>query len=90
MLNHLHSGGLDSRLARLRRAQTFALEQLVTIHTVSSDLRWALVELALRSIVAMLTAGGKHLVFRSRRLVKRARLATHFTPADTMVAAGGR
>ncbi|TAI60953.1 hypothetical protein [Bradyrhizobium sp. Leo170] len=90
MLNHLSKAGLDSRLERFRRAQTFALEQLVTIHTVSSDLRWALIELALRSIAALLTAGGRHLVFRSRRLVKRVRLATHFTPADTMVAAGGR
>ena len=90
MLNRLDRGGLDSRLARFRRVQTFTLEQLVTIHTVSTDLRWALIELALRSIVALLTAGGKHLVFRSRRLVKWARLATHFTPADTMVAAGGR
>ncbi|WP_051334717.1 hypothetical protein [Bradyrhizobium sp. Ai1a-2] len=90
MLSHLSKGGLHSRLERFRRAQTFALEQLVTIHTVSSDLRWALIELALRSIVALLTAGGRHLVFRSRRLVKRVRLATHFTPADTMVAAGGR
>jgi hypothetical protein len=90
MLNRLDKGGLDSRLGRFRRAQTFALEQLVTIHTVSSDLRWALIELALRSIAALLTAGGRHLVFRSRRLVKRVRLAAHFTPADTMVAAGGR
>jgi hypothetical protein len=90
MLNRLDKGGLDSRLGRFRRAQTFALEQLVTIHSVSSDLQWALIELALRSIAAMLTAGGKYLVFRSRRLVKRARLAVHFTPADTMVAAGGR
>jgi hypothetical protein len=90
MLNRLDWGGLDSRLARFRRAQTFALEQLVTIQTVSTDLRWALIELALRTIVALLTAGGKHLVFQSRRLVKRARLAAHFTPADTMVAAGGR
>ncbi|MCA1451850.1 hypothetical protein I6F35_01305 [Bradyrhizobium sp. BRP22] len=90
MLNHIGSGGFDSRLGRFRRAQTFALEQLVTIHSVSSDLRWALIELALRSIAALLTAAGKHLVFRSRRLVKRVRLATHFTPADTMVAAGGR
>ncbi|WP_454624474.1 hypothetical protein [Bradyrhizobium cenepequi] len=90
MLNRLDSGGLDSRLRRFRRAQTFALEQLLTIHSVSSDLRWALIELVLRSIAAMLTAAGKHLVFRSRRLVKRARLAAHLTPADTMVAAGGR
>jgi hypothetical protein len=90
MLNRLDKGGLDTRLQRFRRTQTFALEQLVTIHTVSSDLRWALIELALRSIATLLTAGGKQLVFRSRRLVKRARLAAHFTPADTMVAAGGR
>jgi hypothetical protein len=90
MLNRLDRGGPDSRLARFRRAQAFALEQLVTIHTVSTDLRWALIELALHSIVVLLTAGGRRLVFRSRRLVKRARLAAHFTPADTMVAAGGR
>ena len=38
----------------LLSAQTFALEHLITIHCVTTDLRWAMVELALRSFTAML------------------------------------
>jgi hypothetical protein len=34
-------------------AQGFALEQLVSIHCVTTDLRWAMVELAWRSFTAM-------------------------------------
>ncbi|CAN7735086.1 hypothetical protein LJR220_001935 [Bradyrhizobium sp. LjRoot220] len=38
---------------RLVNTQAFALEQLVSIHCVTSDLRWAMVELAWRSFTAM-------------------------------------
>jgi hypothetical protein len=34
-------------------AQSFAFEQLVFIHSVTTDLRWAMVELAWRSLTAM-------------------------------------
>ncbi|ANW04667.1 hypothetical protein [Bradyrhizobium icense] len=37
----------------LANAHGFALEQLVSIHCVTSDLRWAMVELAWRSLTAM-------------------------------------
>jgi hypothetical protein len=41
-----------SRLPRVS-AQAFALEQLVSIHCATFDLRWAMVELAWRSFTAM-------------------------------------
>ncbi len=74
----------------LRRAQTMALEQLLAIQCISGDLRWALAELALRSIAAMLATGRKRLACWGRRLAQRVHLANQLTPADTMVAAGGR
>jgi hypothetical protein len=37
----------------LENAQGFALEQLVSIQCVTTDLRWAMVELAWRSFTAM-------------------------------------
>jgi hypothetical protein len=39
--------------ANLENARAFALEQLVSIHCVTSDLRWAMVELAWCSLTAM-------------------------------------
>jgi hypothetical protein len=39
--------------ADLLNAKAFALEQLVSIHCVTTDLRWAVVELAWRSLTAM-------------------------------------
>ena len=41
-----------SRLPVLN-AQRFAFEQLVSIHCVTTDLRWAMVELAWRSFTGM-------------------------------------
>jgi hypothetical protein len=46
------SGFRGSR-RRLVNTQAFALEQLVSIHSVTTDLRWAMVELAWRSFTAM-------------------------------------
>jgi hypothetical protein len=89
MLIRLDGAGFDSRLGTLRRAQTFALEHLVAIHCISGDLRWALAELAVRSIAAILAAARKRLAFWGRRLAQRIRLANQLAPADTMVAAGG-
>jgi hypothetical protein len=45
-------GALGSR-APLVNARGFALEQLASIHCVTSDLRWAMAELAWRSFWAM-------------------------------------
>ena len=47
----------------------FAVEQLVSIQCVTSDLRWAMVELAWRSFTAMCAFTQVHLV----RLVRKAR-----------------
>ena len=41
-----------SRLPLLN-AQTFAFEQLVCIHSVTTDLRWAMVELVWRSLTGL-------------------------------------
>jgi hypothetical protein len=88
----LNLPGFDSdfRAGTLSRAQTFALEHLVAIHCTSNDLRWALAELIVRSIAALLAAGHKRLSSWSRRLARRLRSASAIAPADTMVAAGAR
>jgi len=46
----------------LVNARGFALEQLVSIHSVTSDLRWAMVELAWRSFTAMCAFAQSRLV----------------------------
>ena len=50
-------GAPGSRLPLLNtsllNAKSFTLEQLVSIHCVTSDLRWAMVELAWRSFTGM-------------------------------------
>ena len=73
-------------------AQTFALEHLICIHSVTTDLRWAMVELALRSLTAMYAHAQGHLIWVARRILRRGRkcCAHGVTAADTMVAAGGR
>ncbi len=72
-------------------AQYFALEHLVSIHSTTSDLRWAMLELVLRSFTAMcvLAQGQLALLARRNRRGKRC-LARGLDAADTMVAAGGR
>jgi hypothetical protein len=79
MLIRLDWVGSNSRLGTLLR-EAFALEQLVAIHCVSSDLRWALAELAVRSIAAMLAAGSKRLACWGRRLAQRLRFAAGYQP----------
>ncbi|SDN94437.1 hypothetical protein [Afipia sp. GAS231] len=72
-------------------AQYFALEHLVSIHATTSDLRWAMLELVLRSFTAMcgLAQGQLALLVCRIRRGKRC-LARRLDAADTMVAAGGR
>ena len=55
----------------LLSAQTFALEHLITIHCVTTDLRWAMVELALRSFTAMLAFAQGQFVLLVRRIARR-------------------
>jgi hypothetical protein len=48
--------------ANLVNARASALEQLVSIHSVTSDLRWAMVELAWRSFTAMYAVAQRQFV----------------------------
>jgi hypothetical protein len=77
----------------LRRAQSFALEQLVIVQCGSADLRWALAALALRSLSAAWTSSRRHLITLARNAARRIRHKACFTdsfaPAATTVAAGG-
>jgi hypothetical protein len=57
---------LPSANADLPNARAFALEQLVSIHCVTSDLRWAMVELAWRSFTAMWAFAQGQVVSRVR------------------------
>ena len=59
-------GPLGSR-RRLVNTQAFALEQLVSIHSVTLDLRWAMVELAWRSFTAMCAFAQGRFVMWTRR-----------------------
>ena len=51
---------------RLVNTQAFALEQLVSIHCVTTDLRWAMVELAWCSFTAMCAFAQGQLLLRAR------------------------
>jgi hypothetical protein len=83
--------GFRARSHPLLNAQYFALEHLVSIHSTTTDLRWAMVELLLRSFTAMcgLVQGRLALLACRIRHGKRC-LARRLDAADTMVAAGGR
>ena len=89
MTNFSEFGFRRSRYPLLN-AQCFALEHLVSIHSTTSDLRWAMVELILRSFTAMwvLAQGQLALLVYRIRHGKRC-LARRLDAADTMVAAGG-
>jgi len=54
--------GFRGSLAPLANARGFAFEQLVSIHCVTSDLRWAMVELAWRSFTAMYAVAQRQFV----------------------------
>ncbi|KRR24686.1 hypothetical protein CQ14_04875 [Bradyrhizobium lablabi] len=59
--------GLRGNRLPLADAQTLALEQLVSIQCVTSDLRWAMVELACRSLTAMCALARAQLVAWARK-----------------------
>ena len=84
-------GPLESR-RRLAKAEVFALEQLVSIHCVTMDLRWAMVELAWRSFTAMCAfAQGQFVSWaRKARAPRPTKVAAGIAAADTTVAAGRR
>ena len=51
----------------LVNVQAFALEQLVSIHSTTLDMRWAMVELAWRSFTAMCAFAQGRLVSWARK-----------------------
>lgn len=51
-----------------RRAQGFALEQFITVYATSGDMRWALIALLARSVVAVCSYGRKRVSEAVRRL----------------------
>jgi hypothetical protein len=53
IFSELGAPGSRPPLANLVSVEAFALEQLVSVHSVTLDLRWAMVELAWRSLTAM-------------------------------------
>lgn len=84
--------GLRRSRLPLLSAQSLAFEQLVCIHNANIDLRWAMVELALRSFTAMCAMAQRQVVRLARRNGPRSkrRCGRDVAAADTMVAAGGR
>ncbi|QOZ22967.1 hypothetical protein CI1B_50910 [Bradyrhizobium ivorense] len=54
-----------------RRAQGFALEQMITVYSTSGDMRWALVVLLARSVAAAFAYGRARVVKRVREAVRR-------------------
>jgi hypothetical protein len=76
----------------LSRAQTFALEHLISFHCASGDIRWALVALAVRSFNAVWVFAQEQFVLLVRNVAGRVgqgAFAADITDADSMVAAGG-
>lgn len=83
--------GVPSSRQPLLNARYFALEHLVLIHATTLDLRWAMLELVLRSFTAMLVLAQGQLALLVCRIRHGKRcLASRLEAADTMVAAGGR
>ena len=75
----------------LLNAQSFALEHLILIQSTTSDLRWAMLELVLRSFTAMCVLAQGQVVLLACRIRHGKRcLERRLDAADTMVAAGGR
>ena len=60
-----------------RRAQSFALEHVITVHSVSGDLRWALAELAARSFATMWAFGRARVALLVRHAARRAKGPCH-------------
>jgi len=52
-------------------AQTFVLEQLISIQATTLDMRWAMVELAWRSFTGMCAFGGSRGALALGTLLKR-------------------
>lgn len=75
----------------LSRFRVFALEQLISFHCSSGDIRWSVVALAADAVTAIWALGHAGLVRLVRNLVRRGKacFAAEIADADSMVAAGG-
>jgi hypothetical protein len=83
--------GLRGRGLPLVNARYLALAHLISIHSTTTDLRWAMVELLLRSFTAMCVLAQGQLALLACRIRRGKRcLGQGIDAADTMVAAGGR
>ena len=83
--------GFRGRSLPLLNAGYFTLTHLVLIHATTTDLRWAMVELLLRSFTAMCVLTQVQLALLVCRMRRGKRcLGQGRDAADTMVAAGGR
>jgi hypothetical protein len=80
------------RRLRLVNAWSLASEQLLCLHSVNADLRWAMLDLAVRSLAAIWLFAQARLVALVRRMVRDEKepCTPGVTAADTMVAAGRR
>ena len=77
--------------APLVNARCFALEHLVSIHSTTLDLRWAMLELVWRSFAAMCAGAKARLALPACRIRhEKGRIGQGLDAADTMVAAAGR
>ena len=54
-----------------RQAQSFALEQMLTVYSTSGDLRWALIALMVRSVAAAWSFARARVVKRISEAVRR-------------------
>jgi len=66
----------------LRRAQLWAVEQLISVHCASGDFRWAIAALALRSLAALEVFAQRQLVSLARNVMGRAWQGARFAADD--------
>jgi hypothetical protein len=96
MIN-LHDFGIRGNFGPLWRPQTlafqaWALERLISFNCAFGDVRWAIMLLALRSLIAGWAFGQRQFVQLVRNVAGRAgqgAFAAEIADADSMVAAGG-
>ena len=76
------------------RAQAWAVEQLISVHCASGDVRWVIAALALRWFTVLEAFLENQLAAWARSVMSRAlqgaRFAADLTDADRTVAAGAR
>jgi hypothetical protein len=66
----------------LWRAQTWAVEHLISVHCASGDFRWVIAALALRSFAALEAFAQRQLVSLARSVMGRAWQGARFAADD--------